>query len=523
MSKTQIKENAMSNAFASALEKTVNNEETLSENGAVMFKTSSNKLVDCNFALSSFRQKTEAEVIKAFSEAWNENREYALRWLFMARDVREGSGERRTFRIILKWLAQAEPALVGKLVKEVAEYGRFDDLYCLFGTPAEKAVVENVFAPRLCADLVLMDENKPVSLLAKWLKSPNASSPETKALAKRTYRAMGMTEKAYRKRLSRLRAYIDVVEAKMSAKKWGDIDYQKVPSQANLKYKAAFLKNDGVRRREYLSKLEKGEAKINAAACFPSDIVYKYMTQSCGYANPEADAQLEAMWKALPKIGGDDMNVITVVDVSGSMTWTKCANSGMRPLDVALALGVYCAENLKGPFRNKAITFSERPEYVKLPENGTLIQKLGTLVRSQVSMSTNVKAVMDLVLKTATDNGLKQEDIPAVVILSDMEFNEGTRSGGYGYDADKKALFAEIADEWKAAGYSLPKLYFWNLNSRTGGIPIQFNKNGVGLVSGYSQNTVKMLLSDKLDPWEILKEQLDVPRYARISEIADAE
>ena len=205
------------------------------------------------------------------------------------------------------------------------------------------------------------------------------------------------------------------------------------------------------------------------------------------------------------------------------MTWQTCPGSAVRPYDVALALGVYCAEHLKGPFKDKAITFSDRPQYVDLPSGGTLARKLNALIGSNVSMSTNVKAVMDLLLETAVQNGVKQDDIPTVVILSDMEFNTGTRSGGRGYSADRNALFAEIADEWKAAGYSLPKLYFWNLNSRTQGVPIQFNENGVGLVSGYSQNTVKMLLSDRLDPWEILKEQLDVPRYAKIGEIFAAD
>ena len=514
----------MSNAFAQALKNTVNNEEIASENGAVMFKTSGSKLVDCNFALSSFRGKSEGDVIKAFSEAYFENKDYAIRWLFMARDVREGSGERRTFRILLKWLAETDPDTVGKLVPEIAEYGRFDDLFCLLGTKAEGEVYKFISA-RFAADALLMEESKPVSLLAKWLKSPNTSSPASREIAKKTYRAIGMTEKDYRKRLSALRSYIDIVEKKMSAKKWSEIDYEKVPSQANLRYKGAFMKNDAERRAKYLESLKKGEAKINASACFPSDIVYKYLNEGGGMAAPGGDVQLEAMWKALPQIGSDDMNIITVVDVSGSMTWQQCPGSNLRPYDVALALGVYCAEHLKGPFKDKAITFSDRPQYVELPSGGTLAQKLNALIRSNVSMSTNVKAVMDLLLETATRNGLKQEDIPSVVILSDMEFNQGVHSAG-GYRADQKALFAEIAREWAAAGFKLPKLYFWNLNSRTNGVPVQFNECGVGLVSGYSQNTVKMLLSDKLDPWEILKEQLDKPRYARISEItkvSDAE
>ena len=499
----------MSTAFADALKKEVDGEKTESENGAVMYRTSSNKLVDCNFALSSFRQKTEDEIVKAFSDAYYENKEYALRWLFMARDVREGSGERRTFRVLLKWLATVDPALAGRLVPAAAEYGRFDDLFCLLGTGAEDAVFSLV-KERLEKDLAAAKEGRPASLLAKWLKSPNTSSAASRAVAKKTYRALGMTEKEYRKALSALRSYLDVVEVKMSAGRWGEIEYGRVPSKANLAYAGAFMKNDQARRARYLESLKKGEAKINAGACFPSDIAYQYMKAGL-FGGPAQ--HLESMWKALPDMGGE-AGVITVVDVSGSMTWTTCdPASGIRPIDVALALGVYCSERLVGPFKDKAITFSARPEYVDMSGAGTLYEKLGILQRSAVAMNTDVKAVMDLLLRTAKNAGLRQEDVPAVAILSDMEFDAGCGRPG-------EALFDEIAREWKEAGYSLPKIYFWNLGSRTGGIPIQFNENGVGLVSGYSQNTVRMLLSGRLDPWGILKEQLDAPRYARISEIA---
>ena len=293
---------------------------------------------------------------------------------------------------------------------------------------------------------------------------------------------------------------------------------------------AMILRNDAERRRAFLEKLEKGEAKINASACFPSDIAYQYLKGTEGWQiSLKKNPQLEAMWKSLPQIGCDDKNIITVVDTSSSMSWQTCSpNSAIRPLDVAFALGVYCSEHLKGPFKDKCITFNSRPEYINLDGCGSLAEKLGVLSRSNVGGSTNIEAVMDLILKTAVDNKIEQKDIPAVVILTDMGFNPSYMDGGSytsgGYDdysADKSALFVQIQKKYAAAGYALPKVFFWNLNCRTQnqGIPIQQSSSGVGLVSGYSQNTVKMLLSDKLNPWDILKEQLDAPRYARISEI----
>lgn len=511
------------NVFASALKKTVDNEVVLTENGAAMFKTSSNKLVDCNFALTSFRNKSEQEIVKEYSDAYYENKEYALRWLFMARDCREGSGERRTFRVLFKWLASVDVEAAKKLIPVVAEYGRFDDLLCLFGTSLEGDVI-SLFDAQIKADMYSMKEGKPASLLAKWLPSCNTSSLASKAMAKKIYKALGVSERDYRKTLSALRKYLDVVEVKVSAKEWGAVDYEHVPSMANLKYGKAFLRNDTDRRKAFLEKLDSGEAKINAAACFPSDIAYQYLKGTEGWhVSLNRNPQLEAMWKALPQIGCDDKNIITVVDTSSSMSWCTCSpNSAIRPLDVAFSLGVYCSEHLKGPFKDKCITFNSQPEYIDLAGCGTLAEKLGVLSRSNVGGSTNIEAVMDLILKTAVDNKIEQKDIPAVVILTDMGFNPSYAGGSCGmYDANESALFVQIQKKYRAVGYELPKIFFWNLNCRTQnqGIPIQQSQYGVGLVSGYSQNIVKMLLSDKLNPWEILKEQLDTPRYARISEI----
>lgn len=497
----------MEKTFIDAVKDKLDDRTTLTENGATVYATSGKALTDLNFAAASLRQKSGREVEDMFARAWGEDPEYAVRWLFYLRDVRGGMGERASFRTCFKKLAELDPTAAKNLVPYVAEYGRFDDLYCLFGTPFEKGVTD-FFASRLEEDLRLMEAGKSVSLLAKWLKSPNTSSPESKALAKKTYAALGLSERDYRRRLSRLRAYIDVVEKKMSAGEWGGIDYEKVPSQANLRYKNAFMKHDAERRRGYLAKLEKGEAKINAAACFPSDIVYRY-------SNDNANASTyEAMWKSLP---AEDFKkpLIIVADTSSSMTWNTCdPKSGVRPYDVACALAVFCSEHLPEPYRNKFITFDSEPRYIDLSRCRTLGSKLRVFDATGFGGSTNVEAVMKLILETAVDAGAKQEDIPAVCVMSDMEFDscvEGNRSA---------ALFDNVRAMYKAAGYELPRLFFWNLASRTNGIPVKESPSGVGLVSGYSQNTVKMLLSDELDPWLILKETLDAERYARVTALA---
>lgn len=365
-----------------------------------------------------------------------------------------------------------------------------------------------------------------ISLLAKWCPSINASSPKTVALAKKLCKSLDLSEKKYRKILSMLRKHLNVTEVDMSAKKWSDIDYEAVPSMANLKYKNAFLRNDEARRREYLEKLDKGEAKINSSVAFPCDIVYKYgkaYSHSCysGYGcTLSKDDTLEAMWKALPNYVADldKGSTICVADSSGSMT-VSVGNTSMTALQVAYSLAIYFAEKLTGPFKDKTITFSHKPKYLDMSNASELYEKLNIMYSHSEVADTNIEGVFDLLLDTAIQHKLEQTDIPSnVLIISDMEFNEA-QGGNYlasNYNAKQTALFTRIAQKWEAAGYVMPKLVFWNVNSRTGTVPVQQNKNGVALVSGYSPAIAKMVFSAKLDPYEILLETLDSERYHQI-------
>ena len=516
----------MSSKFEAALKSTLNDQVSITENGAVGFKTSGKALCDINFAVSSLRGAEESKILKMWQKAYAEDPVVAIKWLFMLRDIRGGMGERRTFRVILKELAAMHSDIVEKLVSVIADYGRYDDLWELSETPVWNAVIDLV-AKQLADDMKAKDAGKPITLLAKWLPSCNTSSAKTKELAVKIRRALGMDEKTYRKTLSSLRSYGNVLEVKLSAKEWGDVNYDAVPSQANLKYKNAFLKNDEARRREWLGKLEKGEAKINANAAFPSDIVHSY-SKNCGgwhRASISVDTALEEMWKALPNVAVNG-NVLAICDGSGSMT-TRVSGE-LTALEVCNALGIYCAEHCTGPFNNKCITFSANPQYIDMTKAKSLAEKLNIMYKHDEVANTNLKAVFDLVLETATRHNLKQEDIPTLVILSDMEVDQGCDfgcSGNYwsrpsNYNAHKQALMEKIRQRWNAAGYKLPRLIWWNIASRTGTVPMQQNpETGMILCSGYSQSQFKMIASNKTDPYEVILEALNAPRYAKIGEL----
>lgn len=499
--------------FIDSIKNELDNETCLTENGAVGFRTTGRKLLDLNFSTASLRNATDEQIINNFMDAYWENPELAMRWLFYCRDIRGGLGERRTFRVILKHLAQDKPDVVRSVIKLAAAYGRWDDLWCLLDTGLKNDVLA-VVQEQINEDRVNMKKNAPISLLAKWLKSSNASSAETKRYAEILREGLGLSSRNYRKMLSEMRKYLDVVERKMSAKQWSEINYESVPSRANLIYNSAFLRNDEERRREYLNALERGEVKINAGTLFPHDIVHKYVDTDWfnRYVLTTNNSTLESLWKALPDTVQGDGNTIVVADGSGSMYNT--VGGDVTALDVANALAIYFSERASGEFKDKYITFSSRPQLVDFSNAKTLRDKIQIALGHSEVADTNIEATFDLILRTAVNGNMSQEDMPKnILIISDMEFNAAV-----GFNEPNETLFATIAKKYAKYGYKLPRLVFWNVNSRTGTIPVKENKLGVALVSGFSVNIVNMVMSDKLDAYECLLDVLNSERYDPIGE-----
>ena len=507
--------------FAEALEDTLKSEKTLTENGAVGYKTSKSSLVDFNFKASSFRNQQEQDIENAFADAYNENPLMAVKLLFMTGDIRQGMGERRTFTVCLKWLAKHHAEDAKKVLALVPEYSRWNIVVEMLGTEVDATAFE-LIQSQLITDSYAALNGKPISLLAKWLPSVNTSSQKARQKARSLCARLKMTEKQYRKRLSSLRAYSNVVEVKMSANKWDAIKYETVPSKANILYKDAFLKHDGQRRQEYLDALEKGETKINSSALFPYEIVAKYN----GYG-ARKDQTVEQLWKALPDYAnGQGENTLCVVDGSGSMC-SRVGNTSVTCHDVAISLGVYFAEKMPGQFHDKYITFSANPKLVSFSKCNSLYEKVYEARRHNECENTNIYKTFKLILDTAKNHSLKQDEMPkSVLVISDMEFDGAvdlSTSGrsnywsdgvvGDQFDSKCKTLFEKIADEYQQAGYELPKLVFWNVCSRTGAIPLQQNKNGVILVSGFSPTIASMVFSQKNDPYDVLIEKLNSKRY----------
>lgn len=492
--------------------------ESVTENGAVGYRTTGKYLLDINFAVASLRSASEDEIIERFKKAFFEDKVLAMKWLFFARDIRGGLGERRLFRAAMSFVADYEPTIAEKVIPLIPEYGRFDDMWALLDDKALRPVVIEYVKKQLESDIHNCKENKPVSLLVKWLPSCNASSVESKKYSKIIRQCLDMTERDYRQTLSWLRKYIDVVEVKMSAKQWGDIKYEAVPSRANLIYNSAFLRNDESRRREFLTQLEKGEVKINADTLFPHDIIHKYFGGNDWRTRLKAyDATIEGLWENLPDMVDGCGNTIVVADGSGSMNAT-IGNTNTTALEVADALAIYFAERSSDEFKDKYITFSSRPRFVDMRSGKSLRDKLSIALKHNEVSNTNIEAVFDLILNTAIHNNMRQEDIPAnILIISDMEFDVAVCCNG-SYGGVNANLFKIIETKYRNAGYKIPRLVFWNVNSRTNTIPVCENEMGVALVSGFSVNICKMVMSGNTDPFECLLETLNSERYQPVAD-----
>lgn len=509
--------------------------ESTTENGAVGYRTTGKGLLDINFSVASLRSATETEIFTRFVRAYFEDKALAAKWLFFARDVRGGLGERRLFRAAFDVIATSDPDKAIKLIPLIPEYGRFDDLWPLLNNAELRPHVIKYVSCMLSSDMTNYNLGAPISLLAKWMPSANASSLQTKHYAAILQEGLNMSKKTYRKTLTSLRRYLDVVEVKMSSRRWDKIDYEKVPSRANLIYKNAFLRNDEERRLEYLSKLESGEAKINSSVLYPHDITNMYRIHGLSYyirdyEHRYIDTAIEAMWKALPDMVGGCGNTIVVADSSGSMGIRVSKNSLVSAMDVAEALAVYFAERSSGEFKDKYITFSSEPALVDLGSGNSLYEKLLIMNANRIVSNTNVEAVFDLILNTAVNNKMSQEDMPAnILIISDMEFDDCAHgNGGEMISARTKwwepkkmssPLFKEIERKYRDKGYKLPRLVFWNINSRTNTIPVRENDMGVALVSGFSVNICKMVMSGKTDPYECLLETINTERYKPVGDI----
>ena len=483
--------------FLQALKEEAN--KTLTENLAVTWRSSGSENVDLFGSIGALRSAVDKDIVRRFLKAWGEDRDLAIKILFYARDVRGGLGERRVFRVILYALAVLAPESVIKNIPLIPEYGRWDDLLELLETPCEAEALAFI-KKQLTADMAASEAGEPVSLMAKWLPSVNASSEETREQAKIVANAVGMNSAQYRKTLSALRAEIKILENNLREKDY-TFDYSKQPSKAMFKYRKAFDRNDRERYSAYLSKVQKGEATLHTGTLLP----YELVRAAFRGLSPEERKSLDVTWNALEDYT-DGRNALAVIDGSGSMYgW-----GNPRPAEIALSLGMYFAERNKGQFHDHFITFSKSPQLVQIKGKDFVDRMMYCISYNEVA-NTNLQAVFTLILKTALEYNMPQSEMPELLyIISDMEFDSCVEDAGLTNFEYAKQLY-------ESHGYRLPQIFFWNVQSRQQQVPVRMNDRGVALVSGASPMIFRMAMSNEVDPYQFMMRTIGSERYAPIT------
>ena len=484
---------------------------TTTENGGITYKSTMNGLMDLFAMGGSYRKRSDADVIFLFDKAFKEDESYALKCLFYLRDIRGGQGERRFFRIVTRWLAYEHTEAMRRNLKFVPEYGRWDDLYVFVGTPLEKDAF-NIMYHQLALDV----ECKTPSLLAKWLKSENTSSADSRALALKTRTAFNMTPRQYRKTLSVLRERIRIVERLMSENRWDEFEFDKLPSKAGIRYKNAFARHDLMRQKSeknvmtYEDFAKDKNTKVNAKTLNPCEVVNEAIYAARKSMDDTDRLMVNKYWDNLKDyFNGAVFDGVAVVDTSASMR--GCYRS-IAPIDVAISLGMYCAEkcNPASPWYGNYITFSRQARLVPI-QGADFVDKVRRIYDTNLCENTNIKSVFDLLLKLARQNGVNPEDMPKnIVIISDMEFDYCSGM----YSNTVLSEMEKIAVEWARYGYQLPKLVFWNVEARQDNIPMRDNGR-VTFVSGYSPVIYEMVMTGKTG-LDLVLDKLNSERYAAI-------
>lgn len=484
------------------------------QNGAKTYTSTLNANLDFFANAGAMRSNTE-NVKQLFSKAVSEDKEIALRNLVHLRNIRMGGlGERDAFRKSYEVLVDTGDDTAIKLLKHVAEIGRWDDVVSIYDyaySTNKKKVVDatvDLIATQLNQDIQDMNAGKPVSLLAKWIPSTSVKSAPRREVAYKLAGSLGLghNHKEYRKVLAKLRSYLDLVEKKLANKEYYDIEFEKLPSKALFKYRQAFWNHTAEAYGEFLNRVESGEVKMNVSNLLPYEIVRAYTESDWCGGIKEYDRVLEASWSSLGDvIQGSDDNAIVVADTSGSMMGD--------PWDVAESLAIYAAERMEGAFKNHFITFSTTPKLIQLPANGTLRDKLREYHLHGEISDTDIAAVFNLILRTAIKNNTPQSELPSkIIIISDMEFNQGTRNGNL-------TNFEVAKNNFENAGYTLPDVVYWNVNSRSQNGEVRFNEQGVALVSGLTPNIFAQVIGAPItSPWEMMMEVLNKPEYSFVTE-----
>ncbi len=459
---------------------------TTTANGMLAFNSTGDVVLDFFGNAGSARNMKPSQLKDLFDRAYAAEPELAVKALFWLRDVRGGAGERQAFRDLIHHVSETNPVLATAITKFVPEYGRWDDGFTLVGAARE------VFK-RIATDKLL--SNDP-ALVAKWM-------PRQGVIAREMQKFLKLSPKAWRKLVVHAS---NTVEQSMCAKDWENINFEHVPSVAATRYQAAFIRNSKEAYPAYREALKNGTAKINAAALFPHNI-----TQQIHRTSGDRDDILSAQWKALPNFLEESQErILPMIDVSASMSCTVGGNPNLQCMDVSVGLGAYIALKQPGVFEGMYLTFESDPQLCKA--EGDVCQMIRDIYIASWGGSTALDRAVGHVLKYALAHQVPANEMPTMLmVLSDMQFNE----------CGNKTAIGMFEEKYRAAGYELPTLVWWNLNAEYGGVPCGADSENMMLVSGFSPAILKAVVNRETmppvpTPRDLMLQVLNSERYEAI-------
>jgi hypothetical protein len=519
---------------------------TCTENGGIALDTSGSIIID--YFMMYTRNLTEEQNYKYIEKCWSISPVKTVAIIFNGRDRLTGKKEKRVSNQAMLWLREHKPyTYMNNILTYVNKYGRWKDLlYICYENSADGMLSKNyeltLFADKLMEDVSNLkdnenkeedEENKEsekkvsnISLCAKWAPSENDRNDSRKHFAKKIATIIFGKEdnkkmEKYRKEyLAPLRNKINIVEKLICNNEWGKINYECVPGVASKRLHKAFNNHDSERYCEYLSKVREGTAKINVTGILPHELANYYVNLRNTQDEYTENETIELQWRTIVdnvKNCGILGNSLAVIDLSGSM-FSAC--NGSIPAQVAISLGIITSQCCNGMFKNKFITFSDKPELVSLipddlyneyTEKGiepSLYTCFKSLIDVDFGYNTDFVKCCDAIIKYGKENNIKDDDMPKkLFIFTDMQFDEAN------VDNENKCIetvYKTIVKMFKANDYTPPKFIFWNLNSsHKESFPVNCKTEGTAMISGFSEQLLKIFMSyDEFKPELIVNEIL---------------
>ena len=477
---------------------------------------------------------------------------YYIKLVFKIRDHKDGNGERLYFYKLFLRLHEKIPSVVeaslGVLtggydnnmeLENEKPFGGFVDLNKLYDLCEEKhknlkTAIVNYYIKCMIKDRYAVAP----SLAVKWIPRENKMHD---ALAKEIAVSLFADNEPLHKKMKKYRQFIKdvmdkivIIEKLMAEGRWDEIEVKNIGSKALMKYLYAFKNEDKktgairhpddekrmILREKMLTEFNKSpeESRMNVSVLQPYEITRDIIN---GKLLPEQEADVISMWSKFEyewnkdleeaNINEDDMDMVIMSDVSYSM-------SGIA-MEACIALSLLFANRLKGPWRNKVLTFDSKPVWFDIPEHMNIVQKIKHLLEAPWGGSTNIGLALELMLDAAVKNKVKPADMPRkLLILSDMQFDQACKHG------DKFLTGYEfIESKYKRYKLPMPHIIFWNLRGDTNGYVNKSDQEGTTTMSGFGASSFKAFMSGtfKIEntPWDTLKDMLESERLRKLDRI----